>query len=422
MTRLFTYGLASAATIFLYPIYFLSGLSPRRLDLWVFGSWGGHRFADNAAAFYLYCSSHVGDAVELVWISRRLSIVSKLRSQGYKAHWVWSPRGVQCCARAGVFVFDCYSKDINFWLSRNALKVNLWSGVPLKTIERDIDQPSNRYYKLFHGSLPVRCLYRYLMPWHVDRVDLFICTAPVMQKIICRAFDVTEEKVAITGYPRTDVFFLPDDAQVNPLSGLPKPFVDTLNAGQRIFIYLPTFRDSGKPYMAFDWARLDEFLSHHNAKLFYKLHPVSRGEINHNLGNIIGLEKNMDIYNMLKHVNVLISDYSSVIFDFMLLDRPIIYYTPDLQEYLSSSRALNFNFEDIAVGPQCETFEELLAAMDLVLQDTRHKYETLEQRTEIAKHIHSHFDGDSSSRVLQVLCKQVLKGRLNFDGAKTPKI
>jgi len=135
----------AAARLVLFPIYYLSGLVPRRDDLWVFGSWGGHRFADNAAAFFLFCASRLGDAIQLVWISRRPSIVSQLRSQGYKAHWLWSPLGVFYCLRAGVFVFDCFAKDINFWLSRNAKKVNLWSGVPLKTFERDIDVPGSRY-------------------------------------------------------------------------------------------------------------------------------------------------------------------------------------------------------------------------------------------------------------------------------------
>jgi CDP-glycerol glycerophosphotransferase (TagB/SpsB family) len=59
MQRLFLYLLAALARIWLFPIYWLSGFMPRRRHLWVFGSWGGHRYADNGAAFFEYCHDHI---------------------------------------------------------------------------------------------------------------------------------------------------------------------------------------------------------------------------------------------------------------------------------------------------------------------------------------------------------------------------
>jgi CDP-glycerol glycerophosphotransferase (TagB/SpsB family) len=409
MGRRLLYTVEAAARFVLFPIYYLSGLVPRRDDLWVFGSWGGHRFADNAAAFFLFCASRVGDAIQLVWISRKPSIVSQLRSQGYKAHWLWSPQGVFYCLRAGVFVFDCFAKDINFWLSRNAKKVNLWSGVPLKTFERDIDVPGSRYYSLFHGSLPVRWLMRFLMPWHVDRFSLLICTSPVTQAIVCSAFDVPEDKVAITGYPRNDVFFRKDTSSGSS-KDLPKLLGNALSARKKIFLYLPTFRDSGRPYLRFDWPRLDKFLSDHDAKFFYKFHPIDASKININFEHIVALPKDLDVYDILPHTDALISDYSSIIFDYLLLEKPIIYYIPDLQDFLSTSRSLNFKFEEIAVGPQCMTFDELLRAMTLVTQGTTSSHPASRRRAEVLSWLHSHVDGDSSRRVLEALCKQVLPG------------
>ena len=100
-----------------------------------------------------------------------------LRRRGYEAYSIWSLRGALRCLRAGVFVFDCFAKDINFWLSRNAVIVNLWSGVPLKAFERDIDTPASRYHRLFHGSGPVRLAYGAMMPWHLVRPDLIIATS-----------------------------------------------------------------------------------------------------------------------------------------------------------------------------------------------------------------------------------------------------
>ncbi|MEJ2140108.1 MAG: hypothetical protein P8Y61_11780, partial [Gammaproteobacteria bacterium] len=95
----------------LFPVYWLVGLMPRRPDLWVFGSWGGYRFADNAAAFFIHCNETIDEQVTLVWISRRPDIVQHLRNQGYTAYWIWSPGGIWNAMRAGMHIFDCFPKD-----------------------------------------------------------------------------------------------------------------------------------------------------------------------------------------------------------------------------------------------------------------------------------------------------------------------
>ena len=151
MLKYLGYLLLFPGRFILFPIYWLSGFFPRNDKLWVFGSWGGYRFADNSAAFFLYCNEHLSNQVELVWISRDRSIVRRLRDHKLTAYWIWSPNGMRSCLFAGVHLFDCFAKDVNFWLSRGAKKINLWSGVPLKVFERDIDNPRNRYYRLFHG-------------------------------------------------------------------------------------------------------------------------------------------------------------------------------------------------------------------------------------------------------------------------------
>lgn len=411
--RLLKNGAIAAAYMLLYPVYFLSGLVPRRADLWVFGSWGGYRFADNAAAFFLYCAEELGDSIDLVWISRRSHIVSALRTRGYRAHWIWSPRGILYCLRARVYLFDCFSKDINFWLSRNALKVNLWSGVPLKTFERDINTPGSRYYSLFHGPRPVRWLLRMAMPWHVERLSQLICTAPVTQKIICSAFDVPESKVAITGYPRNDLFFRKTAAAAQVTQSLPEAFAQALEQNKRILLYLPTFRDSGKPYFNFDWARLNALLAEHDAILFYKFHPVDRSKFDEHYPNIAELPSAIDVYQILGDTDALISDYSSIIFDYLLLNKPIIYYIPDLDDFLSSSRELNFDFKEISVGPLCYTFEDLLEAIPLALAGTAAADPGTPSRAEVTKLLHSHIDGNACERVLQNVMTTVLRGQMD---------
>lgn len=397
-----------AASVALRPLQFLlysvSGLVPRRDDLWVFGSWGGYRFADNAAAFFLFCDENLSPDIDIVWISRRREIVGRLLRDGLTAHWIWSPRGIAASMRAGVYIFDCFSKDINHWLSKGAMKVNLWSGVPLKSFERDIDNPDNRYHKLFHGSWPVRTVLGLAMPWHLTRPDLIIATSEETAEITRRAFDLPKSAVAVTGFPRNDGIV---DAEEPGSAGLPPRFSRAVESGRPVFLYLPTFRDSGKPFIDIDWARLAESMERLDAWFFLKLHPVDDGEFALTSERVAQLPRDVDVYELLPHVSALISDYSSIIFDFMLLNRPILYYVPDLHEFVSSSRSLNFDPREIAVGPVCTTSDGLLDAVEKVatgrhmsgISDTEHR--------RIVRRLHTYVDAGSNRRVLKAISARV---------------
>jgi hypothetical protein len=63
-------------------------------------------------------------------------------------------------------MYDTIPKDVNFWLSRGASLVLLRHGIGLKKIERAIDSPDHRLFKLFHGNRLQRFVYGLAMPWH----------------------------------------------------------------------------------------------------------------------------------------------------------------------------------------------------------------------------------------------------------------
>ncbi|UCC24407.1 MAG: CDP-glycerol glycerophosphotransferase family protein [Gemmatimonadales bacterium] len=406
LTRYLSYFGALLARPPLFVLYLVSGLVPRRPDLWVFGSWGGHRFADNAASFFLYCQSEVSDSVRLVWISRDRDIVQDLQRDGYEAHHLWSPGGLSASLRAGLYLFDNFVKDINFWTSRGARTVNLWSGVPLKAFERDIDNPRSRYYRLFHGTLPERVALSAMMPWHVDRPDLIIATAQETARITERAFDIPETAVAITGYPRNDVLFRTGSDEGQAREAWPKAFREAVDAGRFIFFYLPTYRDSGKPFLDADWAEVDRLMERNNASLFLKLHPDDRGSFHGEGAHVAELPQGIDIYDLLTATDALISDYSSIIFDFMMLGRPIIHYLPDLDEYRTSSRKMVFDPIEIAVGPVCQTAEAFTEALASVLADTPVAPDVAARWAETRKRMNRHNDGGSNRRVLSAIAER----------------
>ena len=314
-----------------FTIYFLSGLFPRSPRNWVFGSWSGKRFCDNAAALFEYVQQLPSDDIKTTWISDDRAIVNELRKRGYTAHLRWSFRGILACSRAGVFVFDGLTKDVNHWLCRGSKRVLLCHGVGIKKIERAIEQPGHRLYQLFHGRWWQRAFWGYLLPWHKVYPDLVIATSPehAMQSESC--YGVSPDRIVVTGFPRNDALLSKEAQSVNPeLSSL---VADATRRGLPIFAYMPTFRDDDS-HFDFPLRELEAMASRLGIMLAVKLHFVDslrlRSFVPNDQGNLRLLDPQIDANQMLSVISGLISDYSSVVYDFMLTEKPIIFFVPDL--------------------------------------------------------------------------------------------
>lgn len=114
--------------LLLLPVYWFSFLMPRDRNIWLFGSTFGRRFADNPKYFYLYISQHKEEyGIRPVWLSHNREVVGLLRKADggkgtYEAYYYHSLRGIWLALRGKIYLFDNYSKDINFWQSGGAIK------------------------------------------------------------------------------------------------------------------------------------------------------------------------------------------------------------------------------------------------------------------------------------------------------------
>ena len=109
--------------------------------------------------------------------------------------------------------------------------------------------------------------------------------------------------------------------------------------------------------------KLKDVLNENNAVLIIKLHPVDVNNFNLNNEFIHKLEANTDINTVLKYADILITDYSSASFDYLLLDRPIIYYVPDLEKYQEKCHTFYMPFKEYAAGETAKNEDELINAM-----------------------------------------------------------
>jgi CDP-glycerol glycerophosphotransferase (TagB/SpsB family) len=385
---------------------------PRSKRIWAFGSWYGGRFADNPKYFFLHCASRERDAVHAVWLSMSSTVVRRIRALGFPAYHRLSPSGLWYALRAGVYIFDCRVMDVSSVASSGAVKVNLWHGVPLKMIERDIPQANNALAQANHGSPLVKAANKVLRPQLSEKYDYILGTSRATCERFAKAFGVERQQVLDGGYPRTDVLLSRDD---DARFRMPEEerVIEQCRAyardGVRVMLYMPTFRDwrnDADRVIPIDWKALDEALQAHGGALFCKLHPNDQARVPDlsAMRRIHLIPSSVDPYPILKHTDALISDYSSIFFDYLLLDRPLVFYPYDLDDYRKYSRALYDDYDSVTPGPKAtdaaglqRTLTTLLSSYD----EQARRYAA--EREAVRSRFYEHVDDRASARLFDAL-------------------
>jgi len=395
--------------LLLLPLYWLSFLAPRDRRIWLFGSTFGRRFADNPRYLYLYASQHRKElGIRPVWISRNKGIVDFLNENGYEAYRYHSLAGIWYALRGKLYLFDNYSKDINFWQSGGAVKVNLWHGIPLKKIQADnifdrYRHPQNLWdrWKNFPRNLSDEKPHHYILS-----------TSEFMKPIFSSAFRT--KRVLVCGYPRNDSILsenlqlLYTDLERRLLLRIQEK---TKEGSFKMLYYMPTFRDSEiKFFEVVALAEMNDFLQKNQLLLCVKLHPKSKlrekfKEIESE--NIILIDADTDPYVFIPYSSLLITDYSSIYFDYLLSGKPIVFFDYDLEEYLRDAREMYFDYETYTPGRKAASFEELQeAVLDTLSDENLYKQE----RDKLASQMFRDGRKDASGALVQELMK-VLDGQ-----------
>nr|WP_294492581.1 CDP-glycerol glycerophosphotransferase family protein [uncultured Anaerosporobacter sp.] len=391
------------AQLFLIPIYLLIYLFPRNKKIWVFGSTFGKRFADNPKYFYLYLSSLKELDIRPIWITRQRCIEEKVKEHGYEVYYCRSLRGIWYTIRAGCYIFDNYSKDISFWNSAGALKVNLWHGIPLKKIQMD-----NKFDLVRHPKNNLSKVYWSLRRFSDEKPSHYILTTSQKLKGNFSSAFMTKN-VLIANYPRNDLIkvqryvniFSKEEQQLN--------VIIQSKIYYKIILYMPTFRNTeNKFFDVVNTNSLQQFLEQRNILLVVKLHPKSklRDEFKSLHGKwIYNISADSDPYTFIEKVDLLITDYSSIYFDYLLTNRNIIFFDYDRKEYLSESREFYYDYDEYTPGPKVETMKSLFDAIDNEIADCN-KWKL--ERERIRSLVFDNYE-EYGSQKLYILIREILK-------------
>ena len=349
----------------LLPVYWLSFLMPRSKKIWLFGSTFGRRFADNPRYLYLYASQHKEElGIRPIWLSQNKEIVEFLAENGYEAYLYHSAKGIWYALRGKVYLFDNYSKDINFWQSGGAVKVNLWHGIPLKKIQAD-----NIFDKFRHPKNTWEKWKNFPRNLSDEKPGHYVLTnSEFMKPIFSSAFRT--KNVLINGYPRNDSMLSKDlnnlytETESKVLKRIRKRLCQS---NMKMLYYMPTFRDSETKFFdVVDLDRLNDFLEQNHLLFCVKLHPKSKlrkrfEEIESK--NIIVIDADTDPYVFVEDSSLLITDYSSIYFDYILSGKPVVFFDYDLEEYLRDAREMYFDYEEYTPGMKASDLEGLEEAI-----------------------------------------------------------
>lgn len=360
-------------------VYPFSFLFPRRKKRWAFGSFRG-AFNDNAKYLFIHVSEKMTE-IDSAWLSMNKSTVQEIRTKGLVAFHVLSPKGIWYALTSKYWFFNAYSSDIMFCLSGGAKLVNLWHGLPMKRIEFDITSGplADRFVK---RSLKER----FYHPENFQRPDYLLTASPFFSETFARSFRISVEQCLLMGYPRNVILNCSEAERMRFVEkyepDTTKMLITRLKEGSynRVFIYLPTWRDSQRDFFShdFDLKALDETLRQFNALLLLKPHAnvAVEASVAEGLTNVEFVPSSVDIYPVLPYTDVLITDYSSVLYDYVLMEQKgMILYLYDFQEY-EKERNFTRAFDDLAFGKRVFDFASLLTTIregDYMMEEDERK-------------------------------------------------
>ena len=329
----------------------------------LFETFMGRQYGCNPKWIYEYMVSRPElEDYRFVWVARdkekkeemqclsRTEVVIHQSVEYYKA-----------CAKAKYIITNSIL-DNGILKKEGQVFIQTWHGTPLKKLRCDIVAEKGNAMNSLREIKNKNDM-------DIVRFDYFISPSAYCTEKFISSFNLKELKkeniIIETGYPRNDLLFNYTETDV-------KKVRNTVNLpeGKKVILYAPTFRDNqhdGARYVYnthVDFDRLRELFGDEYVVLFRAHYFVaSQFDFSKYEGFIYNVSEYDDITPLYLITDILITDYSSVLFDFANLMRPMVFYMYDLEEYENEIRGFYFPASDLP-GPIARTEEELFDVLN----------------------------------------------------------
>jgi len=374
-------------------IFVVLGMLPKKKKLVMFESFHAKQYSDNPRAIYEYMKEHHTD-YQLIW---SIDKQAQKLFEDFKVPFItrFTVRWFLTFPRAKYWVNNV---RLPGWMPKpqGTIYVQTWHGTPLKKLGLDIEEihmpgtKTDNYKKNFINES---------RNW-----DYLISPNSYSTEIFTRAFHY-KGNVIESGYPRNDVLSTHSAGAIDELKqklGIP--------TDKKIMLYAPTWRDNefyakGKYKFKFQFD-LDNWKKEFGTEwvLLTRMHYLvaENFDFSSHEGVVYDVSSYPDIRDLYVGADLLITDYSSVFFDYAILNRPIVFFMYDLATYRDQLRGFYIDIEQDAPGPIVQTEEELFEAVHELIQsnvDTNPKFKSFKDKFSSLE------DGHATKRVVQAFLK-----------------
>lgn len=343
----------------------------------LFGAWMGDKYADNTRFLFQYLQDNKEryDIKKMVWVTRNQEVIRLLNEKGYKAYEMHSINSIYYHFKAGIhvvcninFPVKGYAGDIMGQFSGHAIKINTWHGIPLKAGKTTGENAKKRGVsgKIKYALRKSTLVTSLFTPGHWDKAYYLSTGVECTRR--CSAFcGIKESQFIEAGYPR--------DCGIVSLLEDERLIISQFDFYKKIFLYVPTFRETSQVPHPLSEKTLRDFLIENHVLWVEKPHaamgdslmPVDKDD------NVLYLNSRFDINVLLDKVDLIITDYSSVCYDAMAYDKPVLFYSPDVDYYARMERGFLCNYLEAVSGFMTTTIDGLIEQLGLFLNDDAFK-------------------------------------------------
>ena len=300
-----------------------------------------------------------------VWIvlSNR-EIYKKLSVKYDHVLFAFSWKAVKVSAQARFFILTHGRLDVPFSGFKKTI-IQTWHGIPFKAIG---------FYRNIKVSDKIRnILYKW---FDYNSIDFFLSSSTYVSRLFSSVFRQKPDKFIETGFPRNDVFFPGRNRPDFSFKELLKGEVPAFN---NLILYAPTYRPYPSMYFPFadrseKSGAFIELLQLTESACVVKCHANQQLVLDAPLmqsGRIIDISKYTqlpDLQKIVLQTDILITDYSSVAIDALLLDMPCIYITADIERYVNASGNFCCDFNSLAAGAHVKSMADMIDELNELIQ------------------------------------------------------
>ena len=331
-------------------VHALLCLVPKQKGLVLCNAWFGQKYIDNPKYVYEYLLEH--SDYKVCWITKNRDIYNQLKAEGKPVEMADSFMGIIKQIRAQAVFSTVQFQEYNQWVLTNTIYIDLGHGHPIKDPGKAImEEPIISLQKNFTKNLHYYS----------------ICSSDYTKEKYRDVVNVNPDNIIVSDFARNDVF-IDEKLRIGK-----NEMVDKLKNGRKAIVYMPTHRSDGR--VKLDMSNIlpldaiQSFCEQYNYVFLIKKHFYHRNEtedlsLYSNIFDITS-EPDLDPQVLLYQADVLISDYSACYIDFLLLDRPLMFYQFDLEEYQIKERSIYIPFESLDIAPISNSREDFIEKLTM---------------------------------------------------------